>query len=323
MDSGDAAGVTQRLPIALTIAGSDSGGGAGIQADLKTFAAFGVYGASVVTALTAQNTRGVRAIHYPPPEIVGAQIEAALEDFAVAAIKIGMLGRTEIANVVAERLSSPPGRGVGGEGACASHEAPDPADYSPSRDGRPSGRPMVGYLLQEGEARKAFLIYDPVMIASSGDALSGEDFVEAVLYALLPLVVCLTPNLAEAALLLHEPIARSEEDMARQGTALLKLGPRVILIKGGHLEGDEALDLLVTEDAVHRFAATRLASQNLHGTGCTLSSAIAASVVLGASLPEAVAAAKAFVCQSIERGRDVRLSAGAGPLIQTELRPKL
>ena len=128
MDSGDAAGVTQRLPIALTIAGSDSGGGAGIQADLKTFAAFGVYGASVVTALTAQNTRGVRAIHYPPPEIVGAQIEAVLEDFAVTAIKIGMLGSAEIANVVAERLSSPLGRGVGGEGARASDEDPHPAD---------------------------------------------------------------------------------------------------------------------------------------------------------------------------------------------------
>jgi hydroxymethylpyrimidine/phosphomethylpyrimidine kinase len=323
MDSGDAAGVTQRLPIALTIAGSDSGGGAGIQADLKTFAAFGVYGASVVTALTAQNTRGVRAIHYPPPEIVGAQIEAVLDDFAVTAIKIGMLGSAEIANVVAERLSSPPGRGIGGQGARASDEDPHPADYSPSRDGRPSGRPMVGHLLPEGEGRKAFLIYDPVMIASSGDALSGEDFVEAVRHALLPLVDCLTPNLAEAALLLDEPIARSEEDMARQGTALLKLGPRAILMKGGHLAGDEALDLLVTEDAVHRFAATRLASQNLHGTGCTLSSAIAANIVLGASLPEAAAAAKTFVRRSIERGRDVMLGAGAGPLIQTELRSKL
>jgi hydroxymethylpyrimidine/phosphomethylpyrimidine kinase len=323
MDSGDAAGVTQRLPIALTIAGSDSGGGAGIQADLKTFAAFGVYGTSVVTALTAQNTRGVRAIHYPPPEIVGSQIEAVLEDFAVTAIKIGMLGSAEIANVVAETLSSPPGRGVGDQGARASDEDPHPADYSPSRDGRPSERPMVGHLLPEGEGRKAFLVYDPVMTASSGDALSGKDFVEAVLYALLPLIDCLTPNLAEAALLLHEPIARSEEDMARQGTALLKLGPRAILMKGGHLEGDGALDLLVTEDAVHRFAATRLASQNLHGTGCTLASAIAANIVLGAPLPEAVAAAKTFVRRSIERGRDVMLGAGAGPLIQTELRSKL
>jgi hydroxymethylpyrimidine/phosphomethylpyrimidine kinase len=323
MDSGDAAGVRQRLPIALTIAGSDSGAGAGIQADLRTFAALGVYAASVVTALTAQNTRGVRAIHYPPPGIVGAQIEAVLEDFAVAAIRIGMLGSAEIADVVAERLSFPTGRGVGGEGARAADEDSRPTDHSPSRDEHPSGRPRVGQLLPEGEGSKAFVIYDPVMTASSGDALSGGNFVEAVRRALLPLVDCLTPNLAEAATLLDEPIARSEVDMARQGAALLKLGPRAILMKGGHLEGDEALDLLVTEDAIRRFAAPRLASKNLHGTGCTLSSAIAANIVLGAPLPEAVAAAKAFVRQAIERGRDVVLGAGAGPLIQTGLRSKL
>ena len=170
---------------------------------------------------------------------------------------------------------------------------------------------------------RAFVIYDPVMTASSGDALSGEDFVEAVRHTLLPLVGCLTPNLAEAAALLSEPIARSEEDMARQGAALLKLGPRAILMKGGHLEGDEAVDLLVTEDGVRRFAAPRIASKNLHGTGCTLSSAIAANVVLGAPLSDAVAAAKAFVRESIERGRDVVLGAGAGPLIQIGLRSKL
>lgn len=171
--------------------------------------------------------------------------------------------------------------------------------------------------------RAFFLIYDPVMIASSGDALSGAGFVETIRHALLPLVDCLTPNLAEAAALLAEPIARSEGDMARQGAALLKLGPHAVLMKGGHLEGDEAVDLLVTEDAIRRFAAPRLASKNLHGTGCTLSSAIAANIVLGAPLPEAVAAAKAFVRQAIERGRDVVLGAGAGPLIQTELRSKL
>ena len=124
-------------------------------------------------------------------------------------------------------------------------------------------------------------------------------------------------------MLLGEPIARSEADMARQGTALLKLGPRAVLMKGGHLAGDEAVDLLVTGNAVRRFAAPRLASRNLHGTGCTLSSAIAANVVLGASLQEAVAAAKAFVGQSIERGRALTLGAGAGPLIQSELRSKL
>jgi hydroxymethylpyrimidine/phosphomethylpyrimidine kinase len=297
MDNGDAAGVTQRLPVALTIAGSDSGGGAGIQADLKTFTAFGVYAASVITALTAQNTRGVRAIHYPPPEIVGAQIEAVLEDFALTAIKIGMLGSAEIANVVAERLSSPTGRG--GE------------TLLPLGEGGSEGR------------MRAFVIYDPVMIASSGDALSGSGFVDAIRHALLPFVDCLTPNLAEAAALLREPIAKSEADMERQGAALLKLGPRAILMKGGHLEGDEAVDLLVTQDTIRRFAAPRLASKNLHGTGCTLSSAIAANIVLGAPLPEAVAAAKAFVREAIERGRDVVLGAGVGPLIQTGPRSKL
>jgi len=170
---------------------------------------------------------------------------------------------------------------------------------------------------------RAFIVYDPVMSASSGDALSGAGFVETARRRLLPLVDCLTPNLAEAAALLDEPIARSEADMARQGAALLKLGPRAALIKGGHLEGDEAVDLLVTANGVRRYVAPRIASRNLHGTGCTLSSAIAANVVLGAPLPEAVAAAKAFVREAIERGRRVTLGAGAGPLIQARLRSKL
>ena len=298
MGGGDAAFVNQKLSIALTIAGSDSGGGAGIQADLRTFAALGVYGASVVTALTAQNTRGVEAIHYPPPEAVGAQIDAVLEDFAVAAMKIGMLGGAETVRIVAERLRSPD---------------------DPSKGDRPSGRPIVCHLRGRGEGRQAFIIYDPVMIASSGDSLSGPGFVEAIKSSLLPLVDCLTPNLAEAAALLDEPIALSEADMTRQGAALVKLGPRAVLMKGGHLEGGEAIDLLVTGDAVRRFAAPRLFSKGLHGTGCTLSSAMAAKVVLGASLPEAVAAAKAFVRQAIERGRDITLGSGANPLIQTEL----
>ena len=161
------------------------------------------------------------------------------------------------------------------------------------------------------------------MAASSGDPLSGAGFVETVRASLLPLVDCLTPNLAEAAALLGEPVARSEADMARQGEALLKLGPRAVLMKGGHLKSEEAIDLLVTEGDVRRFAAPRLLSKNLHGTGCTLSSALAANIVLGASLPEAVTAAKAFVRQAIERGRDIALGSGAGPLIQTELRSKL
>jgi hydroxymethylpyrimidine/phosphomethylpyrimidine kinase len=292
MGGGDAADVTPRLPIALTIAGSDSGAGAGIQADLKTFAALGVYGASVVTALTAQNTRTVRRIHFPSPEMVADQIDLVLEDFDVAAIKIGMLGMATFVEVVAKRLSTLSGRGA-------------------------------ETLLPEGEVKRAFIVYDPVMAASTGNPLSGASFVETVRASLLPLVDCLTPNLAEAASLLGERIARSEADMARQGEALLKLGPRAVLMKGGHLESEQAIDLLVTEGDVRRFAAPRLLSKNLHGTGCTLSSAIAANIVLGAALPEAVAAAKALVRQAIERGRGVALGSGAGPLIQTKLRSKL
>ena len=278
MGGRDAAGVSQRLPIALTIAGSDSGGGAGIQADLKTFAALGVYGASVITALTAQNTRTVHRIHFPSPEMVADQIDLVLEDFDVAAIKIGMLGMAAIIDVVAERLPSPLGRGVGGEGV------------------------------------RAFIVYDPVMTASSGHSLSGASFVETVRASLLPLVDCLTPNLAEAAALLGEPVAGNEADMARQGAALLKLGPRAILMKGGHLDGDEAIDLLVTAGAVHRFAAAKIDSPNLHGTGCVLSSAIAAHVARGAALAEAVERGKAFVGQAIVAGQGPKLGGGPGPL---------
>jgi hydroxymethylpyrimidine/phosphomethylpyrimidine kinase len=302
MDRSHAAGVKQRLAVALTIAGSDSGGGAGIQADLKTFAALGVHGASVVTALTAQNTRGVWAIHYPPPAIVAAQINAVREDFVVSAIKIGMLGSPEIVGAVAEALDShsPRSRGEG----LASCSGPSSG---------PPGHPLRG-----GSA--AFIVYDPVMAASSGEALSGAGFVEAVRLELLALVNCLTPNLAEAAALLGEKVAGSEADMVRQGAALLKLGPRAVLMKGGHLDGGEAVDVLATAEGVRRYAAPRIASRNLHGTGCTLSSAIAAHVVLGMALPEAVAAAKAFVAEAIERGREVELGTGDGPLIQAKLR---
>jgi hydroxymethylpyrimidine/phosphomethylpyrimidine kinase len=315
MGSGDADGVDRRLPIALTIAGSDSGGGAGIQADLKTFAALGVYGATVVTALTAQNTRTVRRIHFPSPEMVADQIDLVLEDFNVAAIKIGMLGQAEIAQVVADALSTP-----------SSRTSSDRAGESllPRGEGGPIGRSQERPS-PDGLRRRmrAFIVYDPVMIASSGDALIGANFVETVRASLLPLVDCLTPNLAEAAALLGERIARSEAEMARQGEALLELGPRAVLMKGGHLESEEAIDLLVTEGRIHRFAAPRLSSKNLHGTGCTLSSAIAANIVLGASLPGAVAAAKAFVRQAIAHGENVVLGRGPGPLIQTELRSKL
>jgi hydroxymethylpyrimidine/phosphomethylpyrimidine kinase len=260
MDSRDATLAVIQTPVALTIAGSDSGAGAGIQADLRTFAAFGVYGVSVVTA-----------------EIVAAQCEAVLQDFDVRAIKIGMLANGGIVDVVAEQIA---------------------------RTSRPGSWRTI--------------VYDPVTAASSGDPLAGAGFVEAIHARLLPLVDCLTPNLGEAAALLRGLPATDEAEMARQGRALLRLGPRAILMKGGHLEGD-AVDLLVTAEAVHRFAGQRIASPNLHGTGCTLSSAIAAQMALGRDLPGAVAAAKAFVRASIERGRDLRLGGGSGPLIQAPL----
>jgi hydroxymethylpyrimidine/phosphomethylpyrimidine kinase len=264
--------MSARTAIALTIAGSDSGAGAGIQADLKTFAALGVYGACAITALTVQNTLGVRALHAVPPDIVRAQIEAVLYDFWVAAIKIGMLASAEIVEAAAAALA---------------------------------GRP--------------FIVYDPVLVASSGDALAGEGFVAAVRATLLPLVDCLTPNIPEAAALLGAPEAASEADMIEQGRALLALGPRAVLMKGGHLEGAEAVDLLITAEDSQRYATPKIASANTHGTGCTLSSAIAAHIVRGASLPEAVAAAKAFVTRAIERGANVALGAGAGPLLQAPL----
>jgi hydroxymethylpyrimidine/phosphomethylpyrimidine kinase len=322
--------MTAKTPIALTIAGSDSGAGAGVQADLKTFAALGVYGASVVTALTAQNTEGVRAIQLATPDMVAAQIDAVLEDFAVAAIKIGMLGSAEIAGVVAERLGAPsprpsPAGGRGGPtllppagegGARSATDEGSGARKRASRRGPLTPDPSHA----RGEGRRLFIVYDPVMAASSSDLLTGGGFVGAIRQRLLPLVDCLTPNLAEAAALLGEPVAQSDDDMVRQGRALLMLGPRAVLMKGGHLAGGEAVDILVTADAVHRLAAPRLASRNLHGTGCTLSSAIAAHIVLGMSLTEVVAAAKAFVTEAIERGQSLTLGAGPGPLIQTKLR---
>jgi hydroxymethylpyrimidine/phosphomethylpyrimidine kinase len=328
MDRRDARVVTTRTRIALTIAGSDSGGGAGVQADLKTFAALGVYGASAITALTAQNTRAVTGILAAPPDFVRAQIDAVLDDFDVAAIKIGMLASARIAIAVAEALrrpllplqekSLPPGEDPGVSRGSATDEGSrrKALVWNKTPGGDPSSVVASQRHLppQGGKGIAPFLIYDPVMVASSGEALAEAGFVAAIKARLLPLIDCLTPNLAEAAALLDAPLAAGEAEMAAQGAALLAFGPRAVLMKGGHLAGDEAVDLLVTAGAVRRFAAPRLASPNLHGTGCTLSSAIAAHIVLGADLPGAVAAAKDFVREAIERGRGVTLGGGSGPL---------
>ncbi|MBS0246958.1 MAG: bifunctional hydroxymethylpyrimidine kinase/phosphomethylpyrimidine kinase [Proteobacteria bacterium] len=257
-------------PIALTIAGSDSGGGAGIQADLKTFAANGVYGTSVLTALTAQNTRGVSAIHDVPLVFVAAQIEAVFSDFDVAAVKIGMLSRAETIRVVAAELNRRQARHI---------------------------------------------VLDPVMVATSGDRLLADDAVAALRGDLMPLADIVTPNLHEAAALTGKPPARSEAEMEAQGRDLFAFGPRAVLIKGGHGTSDEAVDLLIdSRGEVTRFSAKRIATNNTHGTGCTLSSAIAANLAKGRPLIDAVRAAKDYVTQAIAAADQLEVGHGHGPL---------
>src|SRR3974390_949529 len=229
--------------IALTIAGSDSSGGAGIQADLKTFAALGVYGASVITALTAQNTQRVSAIHDVPAEFVGQQIDAVFTDLAVGAVKIGMLSQVATIEAVARGLDR--------------HRANN-------------------------------IVLDPVMVASSGDRLLSPDAIDALRRHLIPRAMVITPNLPEAAALLEHAPARSETEMESQARALLDLRARSVLIKGGHGEGSESVDLLVDATSVTRFADMRVATKNTHGSGCTLSAAIAAGLAKGLHLNTAV-----------------------------------
>ena len=255
--------------IALTIAGSDSSGGAGIQADLKTFSAFGVYGASVITALTAQNTRGVQAVEAVPAGFVAAQLDSVLSDLAVGAIKTGMLANAEITETVARAL----------------------------RQGPP--RPLV---------------VDPVMVATSGDVLLKPEAINAVRHALAPLATLITPNLEEAAVLLDAAKAGSEAEMQEQARALLELGCRAALVKGGHGGGDEAVDVLAHTAGVERFARPWVDTPHTHGTGCTLSAAIAALLAQGAALNDAVRRAKAFVWQGLQAGRRLGVGAGRGPV---------
>ncbi len=259
-------------PRLLTIAGSDSGGGAGIQADLKTFAAHGAYGMSAITALTAQNTLGVRAVHAAPPELVAAQIDAVFEDLGVDAVKIGMLANAPIVRAVAARLRA--------------HLSPGP---------RP--RPPV--------------VLDPVMIAKSGEALLADGAVAALAEELLPLATLVTPNLPELARLAGGPVGAGEAERVAAARKLAARGPAV-LVKGGHAEGDEVVDLLVDGDAVHRFAHARLATRADHGTGCTLSSAIAARLAAGAPLAEAVRGAIGYLQGAMAAAH--ALGSGHGPV---------
>ena len=256
-------------PIAVTIAGSDLGGGAGIQADLKTFSALGVYGASVITALTAQNTKGVTAIHDVPAEFVSAQIDAVFSDLAVGAVKIGMVSQPGVIEAIAAGLIRWQQRNI---------------------------------------------VLDPVMIATSGDRLLSPDAIDVLKRALIPMALVLTPNLPEAAALLDAPLARSETEMREQAERLLKLGPRAVLIKGGHDTGAESIDLLVESDSVTRLVADRIVTKNTHGTGCTLSSAIAAGLAKGQTLAEAVSAAKTYVTDAIVAGQHLTVGSGHGPV---------
>jgi hydroxymethylpyrimidine/phosphomethylpyrimidine kinase len=255
--------------IAVTIAGSDSGGGAGIQADLKTFSACGVYGASIITALTAQNTRGVTAIHDAPPDFVTAQIDAVFSDLAVNAVKIGMLSSVDIITAVASGIEN----------------------WKPS-----------------------FVVLDPVMVATSGDRLIRDDAVATIVSKLFPLATLITPNLAEAATLLGEPMATTDEAAQKQGEALLALGAHAVLMKGGHGTGAESVDFLVTPVGTERFAARRINTPNTHGTGCTLSSAIAARLALGHPLSQAVADAKTYVTSALIASTNLKIGHGSGPV---------
>jgi len=256
-------------PIALTIAGSDSGGGAGIQADLKTFSALGVYGASVIAALTAQNTQGVRAIHDAPPDFIAAQMDAVFEDLDIRAVKIGMLSRSEVIETVAAGLQR--------------HTAPH-------------------------------IVLDPVMVATSGDPLLQPDAVATLRDRLVPLAEVITPNLPEAALLAGREAARDEAAMQETAKALLDLGPKTVLLKGGHLSDGEAIDLLYDGTEIIRLAAPRVDTPNTHGTGCTLSSAVAAFLAHGKSLPEAVRAAKDYLTAALAAADQLKVGGGHGPV---------
>jgi hydroxymethylpyrimidine/phosphomethylpyrimidine kinase len=260
---------TSQYPRLLTIAGSDSGGGAGIQADLKTFSALGCFGMSAITALTAQNTTGVRSIHGVPPDMLRAQIDAVVEDIGVDAVKIGMLHSPEVVQTVADAIDR--------------HAVPH-------------------------------VVLDPVMVATSGAVLIDSPAIAALVRELFGRAVLITPNLDEASLLVGRTLA-SEDDMQAAALELLAKGARAVLVKGGHLAGEVVSDLLqVSGEAPHWMRAPRIATANTHGTGCTLSSAIAAYLALGHTLVDAVEAARLYVRGALAAGASVKTGQGSGPL---------
>jgi hydroxymethylpyrimidine/phosphomethylpyrimidine kinase len=256
-------------PIAVTIAGSDSGGGAGLQGDLKTFSALGVYGASVVTALTAQNTVGVSAIHDVPADFVAAQMDAVFGDLQVGAVKIGMLSQPSVIHAVAAGLD---------------------------------------------RWRQAKVVLDPVMVASSGDRLLADDAIDVLKRVLVPRALVVTPNLPEAATLLGMPVAESENDMREQAQRLLALGAQAVVIKGGHAQGRDSVDLLVDGNGAVALPLARIASRHTHGTGCALSAAIAAGLARGLDLEPATRLAKRYVHAAIAAADSLAIGSGSGPV---------
>ncbi|GAB3319158.1 bifunctional hydroxymethylpyrimidine kinase/phosphomethylpyrimidine kinase [Larkinella ripae] len=254
---------------ALTIAGSDSGGGAGIQADLKTFAALGCYGMSVLTALTAQNTRAVTGILPVPAAFVAEQLKAVLGDIGTDAVKIGMLHSPEVIVQVARTLT---------------------------------------------EFGVTNIVLDPVMVAKSGDKLLQDEAVDALKTHLLPLASVITPNLPETSVLLGRTVENRDE-MPQAAVDLAGFGPDAVLVKGGHLTTDESSDLLYrTTGEQHWFSTSRIATANSHGTGCTLSSAIAAGLANGLPVEESVSAAKSYLTRALRAGAEYRLGQGHGPV---------
>ena len=257
-----------RIAKALTIAGSDSGGGAGIQADLKSFSARGVYGTSVITAVTAQNTMAVTHVEGLSGDSVTAQIRAVLDDIAIDTIKIGMLGTASMIDVVADAIS-------GFDGA---------------------------------------IVVDPVITAKSGDALLQDDAIAALRDRLLPMASLLTPNLPEAAQLLETDDAADHDSVLMQGQALRQRGAHAVLMKGGHASGDRCTDILLTADGTHVFSAPRLATTNTHGTGCSMSAAIAAELAKGADLRGAVETAHGWLHAAIANADKLSVGSGHGPV---------
>ncbi|WP_019145303.1 bifunctional hydroxymethylpyrimidine kinase/phosphomethylpyrimidine kinase [Aeromicrobium massiliense] len=256
------------VPVVLSIAGSDPSGGAGIQADLKTMTVHGVYGAAVLTALTAQNTHGVQGVHPLPADFVEQQLVSVLDDLDVAAVKIGMLGEPEVAERVAQVLAA---------------------------------------------AQVPHVVLDPVMVATSGHRLVPEETVAVVRDRLLPLASVVTPNVPETEVLGRTTV-HGVDDLERAGQRLRALGARAALVKGGHLDGDESVDVLVTAEGTTWHAAPRVRTRNSHGTGCTLSSAVACRLALGHGLDDAVRLAKAYLGRALASGAEQHVGSGNGPV---------